>query len=156
MSKINYAWDSTVAIAWLRDEEGAPLADIAEVVREIDDGKANLIFSVTTFTEILASKFSENQRNQLEKLLLRSNVLKADTTFRIAQAAATIRDAGLKEKRKIRTPDATILAVAVLFKVNALHTLDSDMLTLNGSSIASGLRITKPYPFSGPLFSAQS
>jgi predicted nucleic acid-binding protein len=155
MSKTNYVWDSTVLIAWLLEEAGAPLVEMGEVVREIDSGSSNLILSVTTFSEILESKFTVAQLDQLEKFLLRTNVVRVDTTFRIAKKAATIRDAGLPEKRKIRTPDATIMAVAVMYKVDALHTLDRQMLALNGSPIVDGLRITSPHPFSGPLFSGQ-
>jgi len=155
MSKTNYAWDSTVLIAWLLEEASAPLVEMGEVVREIDNGSANLILSVTTFSEILESKFTVAQLDQLEKFLLRTNVVRVDTTFRIAKKAAVIRDAGLPEKRKIRTPDATIMAVAVMYKVDALHTLDRGMLALNGSAIVDGLRITSPHPVSGPLFSSQ-
>ena len=147
MNKINYAWDSTVVIAWLCDEASAPLVDMELVVNQIDSNQANLIFSVTTFSEILASKYTKEQIEELEKFLKHSNVVRVDTTFPVAQKAAQIRDAGLGEGRKIKTPDATILAVSILFKANVLHSLDKDMLNLNGSPIVDGLRITKPGPF---------
>ena len=61
MSKTNYAWDSTVVIAWLSEEASAPLDDMQAVVEEIDGGTANLIFSVLTFSEILESKYTADQ-----------------------------------------------------------------------------------------------
>ena len=66
-----------------------------------------------------------------------------------------IRDAGLREKRRIRTPDATILAVAILHKAHVLHSLDDGMLSLNGSTIVDGLSITRPFPLSGPTLFSQ-
>ena len=92
--------------------------------------------------------------SRLDKFLLRSNVVRVDTTIPVAKKAAKIRDAGLQQRRKIRTPDATILAVAILYKASVLHSLDADMLSLNGSAIVDGLAVTEPRLLSGvrPLF----
>lgn len=148
-SKTNYAWDTSVLLAWLGEEQTAPLADMALVIDEIDGDKANLILSVTTFSEILESKYTAEQLDKLKRFLLRSNVIKVDTTFHIAQKASQIRNAGLAEGRKIKTPDATILATAILFKADVLHSLDPHHLNLNGSPIVDGLRITLPQLLSG-------
>ncbi|HTU92066.1 MAG TPA: PIN domain-containing protein [Gemmataceae bacterium] len=149
MSEINYAWDSGVFIAWLCEEATAPLGDIDLVVREIDGGRANLILSVMTYSEILESKYSKDQLNKLDLFLRRSNVITVNTTIPIAQKAAQIRDAGLSEEKKIRTPDATIIATAILHKAHVLHTLDKGILSLNGTKIVDGLAITTPYLKSG-------
>jgi predicted nucleic acid-binding protein len=158
MSKTNYGWDTSVVIAWLCEEASAPLDDMQLVVEEIDSGSANLIFSVVTFSEILRSKYTEKQLKQLDGLLLRSNVVKVETSFAIALKAAQIREAGLREKkkRKIKTPDATVLATAILYKADVLHSLDPHMLNLNGSAIVDGLSIVKPRPITGPtIFTPQ-
>lgn len=144
MTKINYAWDSGVFIAWLCEEATAPLGDIDLVVREIDGDRANLILSVMTYSEILESKHDKEQLEKLDLFLQRSNVVKVDTTIPIARKAGRIRDIGLHEGRKIRTPDATILAVAILHKAHVLHTLDAGILSLNGTNIVDGLAITMP------------
>jgi predicted nucleic acid-binding protein len=149
MTKINYAWDSGVFIAWLCEEATAPLGDMDLVVREIDAGGANLILSVMTYSEILESKYSKEQLDQLDSFLRRSNVVKVDTTIPIAQKAARIRDAGLRDGRKIKTPDATVIATAILHKAHVLHTLDKGVLNLNGTSIVDGLPITMPCLKSG-------
>jgi predicted nucleic acid-binding protein len=148
-SKTNYAWDTSVILAWLNDEPSAPLADVGLVIDEIDGDKANLILSVTTFTEILESKYTAEQLDKLNRFLLRSNVIKVDTTFHIAQKASQIRNAGLAVGRKIKTPDATVLATAILFKANVLHSLDEHHLNLNGSPIVDGLCITLPQLLGG-------
>jgi predicted nucleic acid-binding protein len=148
-SKTNYAWDTSVIIAWLCDDPTAPLADIGLVVDEIDAGAANLIFSVTTFAEILESKYTAEQIDKLNRFLLRSNVIKVETTFPIAHKASQIRNAGLAEGRKIKTPDATVLATAILYKANVLHSLDAHHLNLDGNPIVDGLSISLPVPLSG-------
>jgi predicted nucleic acid-binding protein len=147
--KVNYAWDSGVFIAWLCEETTAPLGDMDLVVREIDAGRANLILSVITYSEILESKYDKEQLEKLELFLWRSNVVKVDITIPIAQKAAQIRDAGLRDGRKIKTPDATVIATAILHKADVLHTLDGQMLGLNGTRIVDGLAITAPCLKSG-------
>ena len=67
----------------------------------------------------------------------------------MSKQASEIRDAAQKEGRKIETPDAQILATAILYKADVLHTLDERLLHLNGSPIVDGLKITKPGPLSG-------
>src|SRR5690349_18970691 len=63
--KASYAWDTSVLIAWLCQEAGAPLGDIDLVVDEIDREKSNLILSATTFSEILETKYNPDQLDQL-------------------------------------------------------------------------------------------
>jgi predicted nucleic acid-binding protein len=119
------------------------------VVNEIDSNRANLIVSVTTYSEILASKYDQTQLDWLTKFLRRSNVICVDTTAPVALKAAKIRDAGLQDGRKIKTPDATVIAVAILYKAHVLHSLDGGMLSLNGTAIVDNLPITKPCLRSG-------
>ena len=142
----NYAWDTSVLVAWLCDEPGAPLDDIGLVVDEIDRDKdpAVLILAVTIFTEILETKHTPEEIDKLSKFLSRSNVLKVETTFKIAKKAGEIRDAALAQGRKIKTPDAQILATAILYDADVLHTLDDQLLNLSGSVIVDGLKITLP------------
>lgn len=153
MSKTNYAWDTSVFIAWLAAEATAPLGDIGLVVDEIDKeeekDRANLIVAVTTFSEILECKYTSEQLEKLERFLKRSNVVKVDTTFPIATKASEIRNAGLLDGRKIKTPDATIVATAIVMRADVLHSLDDGILGLDGRPYVEGLRITPPRPLSG-------
>ncbi len=149
MSEPIYCWDTTVFLAWLNEEASAPLADIDLVAQEIDAGRAVLVVPVTITSEILDSKLSGEQRAKLSAFLKRSNVINADTTLVIARKAREIRDAGLamKPKRSIKTPDATIVATAVIYRCDALHSLDdrgSGPLRLVGMPVLGGLKICKP------------
>jgi predicted nucleic acid-binding protein len=150
MSKlVKYCWDTSVFIAWIAEEEDKPLADIGTVADEISSGKAVLIVPVTIYSEILETRHTEEQLRRFEQFLKRSEVIVADTTVPIAQKASAIRSKGEAEGRKIKTPDATVLATAILYKADVLHSFDPHLLNLNGSSIVDGLRITKPISLSG-------
>src|SRR5260370_15142035 len=148
-----YSWDSTVFIAWISEEPGAPLKDIESVVVEIDNKKANLVVSVLAYSEILEVKHTPEQMIKFREFLKRSNVVVADNTVAIAEKAGEIRSRGFaekgKKKRKIKTPDATFLATTIIYKAAVLHSLDPDLLHLNQSPMVEGLRITKPIPL-GP------
>jgi hypothetical protein len=41
-----YCWDASVFLAWIYDEAAAPLADIAQVVEEIDKNAAVMVVPV--------------------------------------------------------------------------------------------------------------
>jgi predicted nucleic acid-binding protein len=149
-----YCWDTTVFLAWLNEEQSAPLSDIEIVAKEIDTSEAVLIVPVTIISEILDSKLSGNQRAKLTAFLKRSNVVNADTTLNIARKAREIRDAGqaMKPKRNIKTPDATIIATAIIYGCDALHSLDdrgNGPLRLSGLPAVDGLKICKPISASG-------
>jgi len=121
----NYSWDTSVFIAWINEEKTAPLLAMELVSREIDAGKATLVVSALVIPEVLDAKMTSEQREKFNLFLQRSNVVVADVTVPIATKARQIRDRGLGEtpKRKIKTPDATVLATAILFKCDALHSL---------------------------------
>src|SRR5262245_51358576 len=89
-----YCWDTSVFLAWLNEEAGAPLIDIDHVAQEIDKNKAVLVVPVTIISEILDSKLSGDQRAKLNAFLKRSNVINANTTLAIAMKARELRDAG--------------------------------------------------------------
>ncbi len=147
-----YSWDTTVFIAWINEEDGAPLGDIALVADEIDKNEAFLVVSVLVIPEVLETKMNDRQRETFNDFLKRSNVQIIATTLPIAQKARSIRDKGLAEERKIKTPDATIMATAVIQRCDVLHSLDdrgNGPLKLSRSDIVDGLLITKPKPLSG-------
>jgi predicted nucleic acid-binding protein len=150
MSKpIRYSWDTSVFIAWMAEEQDKPLADIQVVVEEINTGKAVLIVPVTVYTEILRTKYTQEQLDKFDGFLKRSNVIKVDTTFPIAQKASRIRAMAEAENRRIKTPDATIIATAILYKAEVLHSFDPHQLNLDQSNIVDGLRISPPISVGG-------
>jgi len=149
-----YCWDTSVFLAWLNQEESAPLADIEMVLDQIYMLKATLVVAVTTYTEILRAKHSQKQLEEFDKFLLRSNVIKVDTTFQIAQKAERIRSAAFErpkrgQKRNIKTPDATIISTAIIYGVDVLHSMEPRHHSLSESDIVDGLRIELPQDSSG-------
>src|SRR5262245_59915718 len=126
-----YSWDTSVFSAWLGEEEGAPLADIALVASEVNKDQAVLVVSVTVLAEISRTQMTTAQRDQFDQFLKRSNVIVADTTRAIATRAQELRDWGREHRKSLKTPDATILATAASYPVDALHSLDPHILRYN-------------------------
>jgi len=153
---LNYCWDTSVFLAYLNNDPRASQADIEIVIQQVIAGEANLIVSVTTFAEILTTHHTQAQLEAFEKFLRRDNVARVDVTFPIAQKAGAIRAraeqpdaAGIK--RKLKTPDAQIIATAIIYKATVLHTLDEKLLNLDGHEIVDHLPITLPRDFRGQL-----
>ena len=147
-----YCWDANVFLAWLGEEPGAPLANIDLVRGEIDKGEANLLVPVIAYSEILEAKHTPDQMDLFRKFLQRSNVEVANITQEIAEKTGQVRSRalGLHPKVKLRTPDATYIAVAIVFKAEVLHTLEANQLPqLSGTSVVEGLKITAPRPLKG-------
>ncbi len=161
MNKPRYAWDSSVFLAWLWEDETFSLGGVESVIQEItplrntdNEGaspRAILIVSVIAYAEILEARQTAEQMDQLEGFLKRSNVILANNDIRIAQKAGEIRSRGLAEKpiRKIKTPDATHLATALIYQADAFHTFDARILALNESPIIDGLKVCQPIALHG-------
>lgn len=150
-----YAWDTSVILGWLNRETSAPQADIEAVLAEIHANRATLIMSVVTHMEILETKHSQKQQEAWEGFLKRSSVLRVDVTFPIADKAKQIRERGLavpkSRQRKIKVPDATVIATAIIQQADVLHSLDTDLINLSGSAVVDGLRITLPCLATGQM-----
>ena len=151
--KIKYCWDTSVFVGWLKREETAPLADIDAILGDIHANKAVLIVSVVTYTEILRVKHTPKQLRTFDDFLKRSNVLRADNTFPIAQKAEQIRSRAMEgpksQQRVIKTVDATILATGIIHQADVLHSLEPKHHNLSRSKIVDGLLITAPQELSG-------
>lgn len=154
-SKPTYCWDTSVFLAWLNREENKPLADIDLLIDDIHAKKANLVMSVTTYSEMLTTKHTPEQLEMFNKFLMRRNIQRVPVTFGIAQKAAEVRSRGetIPDQqgniRKIKTPDATIIATAIVYKVTALHSCEPKHHRLSRSEIVDGILITNPGDFSG-------
>lgn len=151
-----YCWDTSVFLAWLKKEPHAPLSDIEAVLEEVYSKRSVLIVSVVTYTEILKAKHSQKQRDAWEGFLKRSNVLRVDVTFPIAQKAEEVRSRGITmskkhEERNIKTPDAQVIATAIVQRADVLHSLEPKHLAMSGGPIVDGLKITKPCLATGQM-----
>ncbi len=143
-----YCWDTGTLLAWLLEEESAPLSDIAAVVKEVDAGSAALVLPASVFSEVLMARFNDEQKKVLAKFRQRSNVILADMTVPIAEEAGEIRSRAYAEipPRKLKAPDAQIAATAIAYQVKELHALDRDLLQLDGHPTVNGLAIKLPRP----------
>ncbi|MBX3436658.1 MAG: PIN domain-containing protein [Planctomycetaceae bacterium] len=147
-----YCWDTTVFQAWFAEEADKPLGDIALVIREIESKppRASLLLSVTTYEEILDIDGNEEPTRKFRAYLSHSNVEMANVDPRIADEAARLRSECKRSGRKCpKVPDAQIVATAIVYQADVLHTFDEGMLTYDREAIVGGLRICKPLPLSG-------
>ena len=145
-----YSWDTSVVLAWFKGEEDKPLDDVELVVREIEAKRANLVVSVMTYSEVLAVGDSEDAADQYRRFLQRSNVMQVNVDPPVSQMAVQIREDAKRAGVKCpKAADANIIATAILYEADALHTFDHGMLSLNCSQVVSGLKITQPILLSG-------
>ena len=153
-NKPRYCWDTSVFLAWLNAEPTAPLADIERLVDDVHANRAIPITSVVTYTEMLRARHTAKQIKAFDDFLKRSNVVRVEVSFAIAQKAEEIRSKAITlfkkgQQRTIKTPDAQIIATAILQKANVLHSLEPQHCNLSGHSVVDGLLITLPRDLSG-------
>lgn len=144
-----YYWCSCAFILWL-DEKGerVDIDGLAEVVSEVETGKADLFTSAMTRIEVLKGKMTAEQRDLFTKLFKRRNVVQVDMTTRVLDLSEKIRN----WNPKISSPDAVHLATAILYNADEFHTTDGggkrkragDLLPLNGNVAGYPLKICKP------------
>jgi predicted nucleic acid-binding protein len=144
------AWDSCVFLAWLQNEQEKPLADIRELLRDVSEKKVVLVVSAVVVAEVLDRAGESDAGTQFRDYAKRSNILRANVDFRIAERAALIRERAikaLKEQRiekSIKAPDALIVATSLIYKADILHTFDPVLLSLDEHPVVEGLKISEP------------
>ena len=157
-----YYWDTSCFIAWLDGGKGHSadaLTGLEYIATEINDNRAFLCTSVTTNTEVLQGKYTPEQIAKLENFFKRRNVSVVSVDMKISQRASQIRNYYNQRNVNIKTPDATHLATALIYKVDEFHTLDgdgerkrpSDLLSLNGNVAGEPLHIRVPLAPELPL-----
>ena len=108
-------------------------------------GDARLVLSTVVLAEIIPSRSLDGVGDALEEFILAPGVTLAPADERIARRASAVREAGHAERpeRKLRTPDALILATAILH-ADVLHSADRHMLAVGGGPVVGGFPITPP------------
>lgn len=136
-------WDTCVLISWIKGiPEDQEEIDAAEnVLRHEEKKLCRLIFSTLIYPEV--RKTSEDMPPDTDEILgqffrdiARRPVIAVDTT--IARKAQEIRN-----KTKLETPDAVMVATAIVSGASALHTFDKEILQLSEKPEAQGIAITK-------------
>jgi predicted nucleic acid-binding protein len=150
-------WDTCVFITWLTAEKSKWPASIWQGIQDVADlveiGQAILVTSTLIRTEVFLGKLTLEQKQKFADILRRKNVQEVAPHMRIADRASTIR-----ERHKIKTPDAIHLATAILFEVDEMHTMDGwhedgkkdGLLALSRNVADYDLWITEPYPRGTP------
>jgi predicted nucleic acid-binding protein len=146
-------WDTCVFIAWLKDEKDkwppAVWQGIQDVADLVQIGQAILVTSTLIRTEVFLGRLTLEQKQKFAGILRKKNVQEIAPHMRITDRASVIR-----EKHKIKTPDAIHLATAILYDVDEMQTMDGwhedgkrdGLLALSGNVAEYKLSITQPYP----------
>ena len=144
------AWDSCIFLAHFNEEQDKPLAEIDGILRQVARGHRTMLISAIVRAEVLNETGTSDAGTQFCDYCKRSNVITASADFRIADAAAVIREKVRDARTRgdvsngIKAPDALIAATAILYRATALHTFDPVLLELSGSPILRGLKIMRP------------
>lgn len=122
--------------AWISILENEPHADLASLGAWMDAatrGEATLLVPTIVATEASVGKSATSTSiDQFEKVLLNPFVDVLDLTAVIAISAGKLRRQVLDTKRKLRTPDAIVIASAILYGADFIISTDADVLRLNG------------------------
>ncbi len=110
--------------------------------------------------EIYKGRLNQAQKDKYARLMRRSNVIEIDPNPRIMDRVSQIREyhENQKEKRKIKTPDATYLATAIIYQADEFQTMDGlqkgggsrKLLALSGNVGGRDLKVVHPYPLHTP------
>lgn len=136
-------WDSCVLIELIKGDNQARIHDIVPIAKSISKKQHGLIVSTLVYVEVLESKMSSTDIKKFESFMQnRKEVEIVAVDTQIARKARAIRDSGIKNSKKISTPDAVHLATAIISGAGSLHTFDDILLSLNRTKEAEGIDIT--------------
>jgi predicted nucleic acid-binding protein len=137
-----YYWDASVFIALLINEHRSPgeIEGARDVALAADSGEVILATSQMTVAEILdptgigaPAAFDALFKRANYQLLQANSAVYAETQ-RLRMAIP-----------KLKTPDATHLASAIVYRCDELHAFDKDdLLKLSGKEVVRGLKIHRP------------
>lgn len=146
MPRHKYCWDSCVFIAILTGEQRPrnELEALRDVMDLFDRGEAVVVTSALLEAEVLDAVGDDGVRDRLNGLLRRSNFVVQDVTRTLSQRAAEIRQSLRAQGIRLKTPDATFIATALVHGCTALQTYDGGLLSLTGREEVGRLRITIP------------
>lgn len=141
-------WDATIFTSWLQGPSvtPGPYENLRALVTQAYTGNIYIITSAIVMAEILKGRLSNDAKEMLERFWKRRNVRREPVHNGVAMKAGEIRDfVRNRYSRNLETPDATILATAVIHKVDVLYTYDhDDLLRLDGDVDGYNLRIQAP------------
>lgn len=154
MDKPKIYWDACIFIAWLKDEkrDAGEMEDLAGVVTQISNKDAFMFTSVMTQTEVLSGTLTTSAKKVFDDVFMRQNIYMVDVTQKVSQLAHDIRNHYRDNGIKLKTPDATHLATAIIHSANEFHTFDEQLLKLHPNVAGYPLKICKPQSRQSSLF----
>ena len=137
------SWHTSVLLAYLNDEPNGRRC--GEVIAAVESGRATLIVSTVVLAEVLRPRYSAALLRLVDRIFELPGVFLADVTPAVARLASSLRAECFAEtpRRKLKTPDALILATAVL-RCDAFYTLDRKLRKLKGRAFLRGLTVSQP------------
>ena len=148
-NRIRICWDSCVLIDWIKGgkEKNQMIQPVVDQLNR-EESPFLLYLSVLSRVEVMGGSegMPPDTTEKLENFIGGSNVQMVAVNEQIAIKAQEIREQSMlnPKHKKLQTPDAIILATAIVLGVDALHTFDDkDLLKLNQTSIAEGLNINQ-------------
>jgi predicted nucleic acid-binding protein len=137
-------------LAWYKRETDKPLGFIRMLLDQIANDRLTLLAPVLCCAEVLNEAGQSDARTQFVGFLERPNVIPANVDIRVAERAAVFRERAIEAlnrgeiQKGIRAPDAIIAATAVIYRASVLHSFDPVLLSLSGSEIIDGLKVSVP------------
>jgi len=141
--------DSTIIIAWMKNEArpNQEMGGVEYCIERIMKNEIKAIASVNIIGEILRGKYPPEVYDLFERTTSkRRNFELIGIDIRISKLIHEIRNYydSLRIRRRIELPDASHLATAIQYAVDAFYTFDKDLLSLNGNVAGHTLIICKP------------
>jgi predicted nucleic acid-binding protein len=145
-AQLRFGWDATVFIALLTNEvrSADDLAGLAEVVELADQRRARIVTSALIHSEAIGRPRNPHVVQALERLFKRPNFIQMDINPEISRMGGRIREQVLEDGLSLTTEDASYIATALAYKVDAFHTFDHHQLRLAGHRSVGSLVICKP------------
>jgi len=135
------------------------MTGLQDVVYEVENNQAILFTSAGTRGEIYLGRLDLDKKTMWANLMRRSNVQEISADPRVYDRASQIREYHEARKQKIKLPDATHLATAVLYRADEFQTMDGlqkdgskhrKLLSLSGDVGGYNLKVVHPYPRNTP------
>ena len=142
--KRKYYWDTDCFLAWLNGKEEGKTELADGIVSEVNSGKAVIITSVNTITEIFEGSFTEGQKKKFKHMIGRREVALVNVDHNVADLARRLREDCKRQGKALRTPDAQHLATAILHGADEFHTFDEKLLNKSGDLAGHTIKICKP------------
>ena len=138
-------WDTSALILWAEQEAAGGGTPVCGAAAMFLSGSARLVLSAVVLAEYVPARTPAPARVLLDRLFGDPATEFVPADAGLCRRASAARAAGLAERpaRKLRTPDAIVLATAADCGA-VLFSTDDDLTNLDGRPTARGVRVRDP------------